>query len=268
MDKMLENLSMRGKQGLSCLLFAAVVLSAAGGRTDPLPSHTNSIGVAFLLIPSGSFLMGQPAGSNNDESEMPEHRVTISKPFYLGKFPVTQAQWEAVMGNNPSRFKGASRPVEQVSWQDTQEFIQKLNNREKVALYRLPTEAEWEYAAHAGTHTAFFWGEDAQRAGEYAWYNANSGQETHAVGQKQPNAWGLHDMVGNVWEWVQDWYDEHYYSKSPASDPPGPSAGVSRVVRGGGWHRFTGSMRPTRRDFNRPGGKAPDQGFRLVREHR
>ncbi|NGZ05210.1 MAG: formylglycine-generating enzyme family protein [Magnetococcales bacterium] len=245
--------------GLFGLLFSPSVWSASASAL------TNTIGMEFVLIPAGSFIMGVPKGPAEQDPETPQHPVTISKPFYLGKYEVTQKQWEVVMGSNPSKFKDPSRPVENVSWKDVQEFIQRLNEREKVQRYRLPTEAEWEYAARAGTTTRYSWGDDESVVGVYAWYNNNSEQQTHPVGEKQPNLWGLYDMAGNVWEWVQDWYHDEYYAQAPEVDPPGPAKGSNRVVRGGGWYRFRGSMRPATRDFNSPGRQAADQGFRLVR---
>jgi formylglycine-generating enzyme required for sulfatase activity len=162
---------------------------------------SNSIGMDFVLIPAGKFMMGSDTGDND---EKPVHEVRISKPFYLGKYEVTQGQWQAVLGNNPSNFKGdANLPVGNVSWEDVQEFIRKLNAKEGGTKYRLPTEAEWEYAARAGTTTAYSYGNDVSQLKEYAWYAENAGGKTHPVGQKEPNAWGLHDKHGNVWEWVQ-----------------------------------------------------------------
>jgi formylglycine-generating enzyme required for sulfatase activity len=166
---------------------------------------TNIIGMEFVLIPAGSFTMGDD-GESADDDEKPRHRVTISQPFYLGKYEVTQMQWAVVMGNNPSRFKELSNPVENVSWNDVQEFIRRLNQMLLGARkYRLPTEAEWEYAARAGTTSAYSFGDDAGNLYRYAWYKGNSEDKTHPVGQRDPNAWGLHDMHGNVWEWVEDW---------------------------------------------------------------
>ncbi|HEY7545724.1 MAG TPA: bifunctional serine/threonine-protein kinase/formylglycine-generating enzyme family protein, partial [Blastocatellia bacterium] len=180
---------------------------------------------AFVQIPQGEFLMGSEKGEGD---EKPAHKVRISRPFEMGKYEVTQAQWEAVMGNNPSNFKGANLPVENVSWNDAQEFIQKLNARNDGYVYRLPTEAEWEYACRAGST-----GDYAGNLDEMAWHGSNSASKTHSVGQKKPNAWGLHDMHGNVWEWCMDWYLENYYSQSPSADPPGPGTGSLRVSRGG-----------------------------------
>jgi formylglycine-generating enzyme required for sulfatase activity len=198
-------------------------------------SFTNSIGMEFVLIPAGSFTMGADKNFEDaDDDETPPHRVTISKPFYLGKYEVTQTQWEAVMRDNPSRFKGPNNPVEQVSWKDAQVFIKRLNEKEGHDRYRLPSEAEWEYTARAGTTGPYSFGDNAGLLGRYAWYIKNSGDKTHPVGQKKPNAWGLHDMYGNVWEWVQDWYGESYYRSSPSMDPAGPSSGSGRVVRGAG----------------------------------
>jgi hypothetical protein len=190
--------------------------------------------------------------------------VTVSKAFYLGKYEVTQAQWEAVMGNNPSYFKGRNNPVEWVSWHDVQAFITKLNQKEGMNKYRLPTEAEWEYAARAGTTSTYSFGDDAGALGRYAWYgeDENSGS-THPVGQKEPNAWGLYDMHGNVWEWVQDRYGEHYYSNSPAIDPKGPPSGM-RVFRGGFWGNLAKLCRSAGRGFVSSDFQDSAVGFRLA----
>jgi formylglycine-generating enzyme required for sulfatase activity len=161
----------------------------------------NSIGMEFMPIPAGTFMMGSNDGRDD---EKPVHQVIISRQFYLGKHEVTQAQWEAVMGSNPSHFTGdPNRPVENVSWNDVQEFIGKLNEREGNSKHRFPTEAEWEYAARAGSTTAFSFGESAILFHKYGWFNENSGGTTHAVGQLRTNPWGLYDMHGNVWEWVE-----------------------------------------------------------------
>jgi formylglycine-generating enzyme required for sulfatase activity len=222
----------------------------------------NDIGMQFVLIPAGEFLMG----SNDreaDDDEKPVHRVRISRPYYLGIYEVTQAEWEAVMGQNPSRFKGRDRPVEQVSWDDVQAFIQRLNAREGHSKYRLPTEAEWEYAARAGTTTAYSFGDEARQLGAYAWYDDNAGGQTHAVGGKRPNGWSLYDMHGNVWEWVQDWYGT--YPAGAVTDPQGPSSGSYRVVRGGGGLGGAGCCRSASRGNYAPGDRNGDLGFRLLR---
>jgi formylglycine-generating enzyme required for sulfatase activity len=225
------------------------------------PTVRNSIGMEFVPIPAGAFMMGSAQGNND---ERPSHQVTISRPFYLGKYEVTQAQWEAVMGSNPSRFTGQpDRPVEQVSWDDVQAFIRKLNEKEGGTMYRLPTEAEWEYAARAGSTTAYSFGDDPGQLGEYAWYTDNSGGQTHPVGQRQPNAWGLYDMHGNVWEWVQDWYGT--YAAEPVTDPQGPSSGSNRVVRGGSWRNGARFCRSAYRFYAHPGDRIVDLGFRLLR---
>ena len=189
----------------------------------------------LVLIQPGSFMMGDDKG---DAEEKPVHKVTISKPFYMGKFEVTQEQWQAVMGANPSHFKGAKNPVDRVSWEACQTFIKKLNEKFAASgvTFALPTEAQWEYACRAGSSTrdtAF--GDSEAELAEYAWFEGNAGGKTHPVGQKKPNAWGLYDMHGNVWEWCADWYDGNYYKESPAIDPTGPTAVTSRVLRGGSW---------------------------------
>jgi len=227
---------------------------------------TNSIGMEMVYIPAGEFDMGSPDSEKGRfKDEGPVHRVKISKPFYIGRYPVTQKQWEEVMGSNPSFFKGDNRPVERVSWNNVQEFIKRLNEMEGTDKYRLPTEAEWEYAARAGTQTAYSFGDDPSKLGEYAWYGGNSRWETHPVGQKKPNPWGLYDVHGNVWEWVQDWYDLDYYAKSPRVDPQGPSSGSGRVGRGGGWFINARNCRSAYRYYNGPSSSNCYLGFRLVR---
>jgi formylglycine-generating enzyme required for sulfatase activity len=223
---------------------------------------TNSIGMVFRFIPAGTFQMGSATG---DRDEQPVHSVTISKGFYMGKFEVTQNEWVAVMSTNPSFFKGGNLPVEQVSWHDVETFIAILNAREGTTKYRLPTEAEWEYAARAGTTTTWSFGNDESQLGNYAWYNVNSGSKTNIVGQKLPNPWGLYDMHGNVWEWVQDWYSDSYYSSSPTLDPQGPTSGSYRVGRGGGWVDIATGARAANRLGLNPGTRYSDFGFRLVR---
>jgi formylglycine-generating enzyme required for sulfatase activity len=213
----------------------------------------------FVLIPAGEFMMG----TNHYNDEKPIHKVRISTEFEMNKYPVMQAQWEAVMGNNPSNFKGAKLPVEQVSWKDTQEFIKKLNAANDGYVYRLPTEAEWEYACRAGTT-----GDYAGNLDEMGWYDKNSEEKTHAVGEKKANAWGLHDMHGNVREWCADWYNERYYAKSPDVDPKGPDSGSSRVWRGGGWNNNAAYCRSAYRDSYNPGTRFDSSGFRLVRTPR
>jgi formylglycine-generating enzyme required for sulfatase activity len=184
--------------------------------------------------------MGAPdSDAEADKDEKPAHRVTISQPFYLGKYPVTQAQWEAVMGNNPSWFcSHPNQPVECVSWDNAFAFVRKLNEREWGMAYRLPTEAEWEYACRAGTEIPRYHHDiDA-----IAWYGTNSNGQTHPVGQKLPNAWGLYDMLGNIREWCHD--GARTYKADAVVDPIGPTgAGALRVFRGGSWHDTTQLVR-------------------------
>jgi formylglycine-generating enzyme required for sulfatase activity len=183
----------------------------------------------------------------------------------MGKYEVTQAQWEAVMGNNPSCFKSRDNPVETVSWDMAQEFIKRLNKKEGHARYRLPTEAQWEYAARGGSTSVYSFGDDAGQLRQYAWYGEDyQSGSTHPVGQKPHNAWGLYDMHGNVCEWVQDWYGERYYSNSPSSDPKGPSSGSHRVLRGGGWYDLAIQCRSAYRDGFTPVHRDAGIGFRLV----
>ena len=233
------------------------------GSDQPASPLTNSLGMQFALIPAGEFQMGSTSGTGHDLV----HTVRISKPFYLGLHEVTQGQWEAVMGNNPSYFKvDANRPVETVSWEEVQKFIDKLNAREGGILYRLPTEAEWEYAARAGSTTTYSFGDDSGQLGKYAWFAANALHTTHPVGKLQPNAWGLYDMHGNVWEWVQDWHGT--YTTEPVTDPQGPASGLLRVSRGGGWQFTAWYCQSAYRYRLAPGNRMAFLGFRLLRTAR
>jgi len=236
--------------------------------STPEPRLVDRFGISFLLIPAGTFQMGSDHG---DDNEKPVHTVRLSRPFYLGMYPVTQRQWEAVMGSNPSRFQGPEHPVERVSWNKVQEFIRSLNTHGGRALYRLPTETEWEYAARAGATGAYCFGDDVTQLAQYAWYADSARSITYPVGQLQPNAWGLYDMHGNVWEWAQDWYDNQEYARRAATgiavvDPAGPASGSDRVLRGGGYSSPARSCRSAGRGSDVPGYLSTDRGFRLLRE--
>jgi len=253
----------------------------------------NSLGMEFVLIEPGTFEMGSRSGEAGRDDDETRHTVTLSQPFYLGKYEVTQEQWQAVMGDNPSEFSNCGRncPVESVSWEDTQEFIRELNRREGGSMYRLPTEAEWEYAARAGRQTAIYTGgltirgrNNAPALDPIAWYGGNSGVSyaggydcsdwdekqyassrcgPHPVGGKRPDAWGLYDLLGNVWEWTADWYGE--YPRGVVTDPRGPRPGAYRVYRGGSWYDHARDCRAAYRSRNAPGDRGDDLGFRLAR---
>jgi len=223
---------------------------------------TNSIGMKLNLIPPGEFAMGTPASEVGPLSAETQHLVKISQPFYLSVHEVTQQQYGLVMGKNPSHRNGANKPVEKVGWNDAVEFCRKLSEREGVE-YRLPTEAEWEYACRGGTTTDYSFGDDVSQLGEYAWYG---GGETHVVGKKLPNQWGLYDMHGNVWEWCQDWYGP-FGSEKVVSDPKGPASGKSRVLRGGAFDVLPRLVRAASRSNNRPVSRSRRYGFRLARTY-
>lgn len=229
-------------------------------------SFTNSIGMSFVLIPAGSFTMGSPTGEPGQDPDEQQHPVTISKAFYLQTTEVTQYQWTQVMGSQRSSFKdcGDDCPVERVSWPDAQEFIRGLNQKENVNKYRLPSEAEWEYACRAGSKGRFCFGDEEAKLGEYAWYAGNSERKTHPVGKKKPNALSLYDMHGNVLEWCQDWYGD--YPTSHVTDPTGPKAGEKRVLRGGAWSSDARIMRSASRRWSGPNYRYNHTGFRVARD--
>jgi formylglycine-generating enzyme required for sulfatase activity len=258
----------------------------------PANGLTNSLGMTLVHIEPGSFLMGSTKEQVDQlmrmfsdlkrewlDREQPSHTIKITRPFYLARHPVTQGQYQAVMGQNPSHFNGsADLPVESVSWYDAVIFCNKLSEREDrmpyyrvdgdtVTIlgdngYRLPTEAEWEYACRAGSSTLYPFGDDASALGDFAWYDANSERKTHAVGQKKPDAWGLHDMLGDVWEWCWDGYDANYYASSPSADPTGAPGAMYRVLRGGSWFNFPGDCRSADRGWYEPSLRDVIVGFR------
>jgi formylglycine-generating enzyme required for sulfatase activity len=244
-------------------------LKSAEGQPEPEPQVTkeltNSLGMHFVLIPAGTFLMGSEIAADGDEDERPQHQVTFSQPFYLQTTPVTQGQWKRLMGENPSLFHecGEDCPVENVSWDDAQECIKKLNQMEKTDQYRLPTEAQWEYACRAGSTQSYCFGEGEAELGQYAWYADNSQKSTHPVGRLKPNAWGLYDMHGNVYEWCQNWFGE--YPPGPVTDPKGPRAGKYRVLRGGSWDGEAGDVRSAYRHRLTPTYRYGHEGFRVAR---
>jgi formylglycine-generating enzyme required for sulfatase activity len=255
---------------LTATLAFQVPLYAQDKKERP-KSYTNSIGMKFAWIPPGSFMMGstkeemekQPFDILAVRFDETQHKVTLTKGFYMGVYAVTQDQWQAVMGNNPSYFKGEKNPVERVSWNDCQEFIKKLRekDRDKKA-YRLPTEAEWEYACRAGAKTPFHFGEtistdQANYDGNFTYGKGRKGigrGKTTPVGSFPANAWGIYDMHGNVWQWCHDWLGD--YPRKDVVDPLGPDAGVTRVMRGGSY-----AVKPEDcRSAKRGGGVLPNRG--------
>ena len=234
-----------------------------GPKAESLPQElTNSIGMRFRLIPAGAFRMGSHPGNKPHPQAL--HDVRITKPFYCGVYEVTNAQWKAVMRNMPSLWKDDTHPVECVSWDDVTAFCRRLSDlpeeRRAGRVYRLPTEAEWEHACHAGTTTTYSFGNDESKFGDYGWYAGNSDNKTHPVGKKNPNPWGLHDMYGNVGEWCSDWFGD--YPIEPVTDPEGPTEGSVRVYRGG---RHDGGPRSSAHREGRPvETRGQVFGFRVV----
>ncbi|MFM7168268.1 MAG: formylglycine-generating enzyme family protein [Planctomycetaceae bacterium] len=246
--------------------------AATGGQSKEV---VNTIGIKLVLIPAGTFTMGSPPGDivlyREDETQ---HEVTLTRSFYMGRTEVTQGQWKKVMGSEPWKgeryvVEGDDYPVVCVSWNDAVEFCKKLSALEGK-VYRLPTEAEWEYACRGGTKTAFSFGDEFEELGKYAWWgghdwngNARKERYAHRVAQKLPNPFGLHDMHGNVWEWCSDWYGD--YPSTPLTDPRGPDATSHRVLRGGSWLDAF-DVRCARRFRGTPEGRGYFYGLRLVLE--
>lgn len=262
-------------EGVAIIVPAAVVIAlavilavvtgqhsedSAAGKPQTV---TNSVGIELVAIPGGSFSMGgKPA--DGVANELPPHPVRVA-PFFLGKYEVTQAQWQAVMGNNPSSYKHPQRPVDQVTWLEAQSFVDRLNRLEGTSLYRLPSEAEWEYAARAGTTTKWFFGDDESLLGRFAWFGQQGDAGTQVVGRGAPNPLGLFDMYGNVWEWVQDcWHDNYQGAPHEGTIWSGGDCSL-RMLRGGGWNSPAAYARSAVRGSYSPQLNDPDNGFRIAR---
>lgn len=221
--------------GFQLKLIISLFVLSAGAPAKSFAQEVNvqevwvspSTQIQFIKIPAGCFLMGSNKGF---DFEAPVHKVCVDS-FYLGKFEVTQKQWAIFKDKDYSKFKGKNHPVQRVSWNDAKDYIQKLNLAENTTQYRLPSEAEWEYAARAGTSTEFFWGDKIDN--DFVWYFGTSDYKAHPVGLKKPNPFGLYDILGNVWEWVEDWFSNDYYKQSPMQNPKGPETGRFKVKRGG-----------------------------------
>ena len=233
-------------------------VAAPGPKEIEVIDLGGDVKMQFVLIPAGAFMMGSDTG---DPDEKPAHKVTVSRSFYVGKFEVTQEQWEAVTGGNPSHVNGLKLPVEHVSWNDCQHFLAKAQKK-SGRKFALPTEAQWEYACRAGSTNRFTFGDDASSLAAYGWYSENSGNTTHPVGEKKPNPWGLYDMHGNVWEWCADWYGP--YAAGDATDPQGPGSGGSRVLRGGAWSLSPINQRSATRNGAAPAISMITGGFRCA----
>jgi formylglycine-generating enzyme required for sulfatase activity len=230
---------------------------------------TNSIGMKFVLIPKGAFVMGSPANELGREDDEVQHQVTINRDFYLGVFEVTQSQYQKVMGENPSEFVGAitsNFPVDSVSWDDAVRFCEELSElpeESKIGrTYRLPTEAEWEYACRAGSKTAYRFGDSPNLINDFSWYARNSSNQTHPVGQKKSNAWGLYDMHGNVMEWCADFNGD--YPQRPVTNPRGPKEGSERIYRGGAWLGAAEQCRSACRNSFTPESGGNSVGLRIA----
>jgi len=264
---------------------SVVTSNSDSSTTNPFSEGTQTLMLSeedmeFVPITAGSFMMGSPDNEFGHDRDEKQHCVTITMNFEMQETDVTQYQWFQVMGNNPSDFSKPeycpsdykfqngvgmcpNNPVERVSWYNVQDFISKMNARNDGHIYRLPTEAEWEYAARAGTSSAYSFGNNSGYLYQHAWFDRNSGNQTHPVATKQANPWGLYDMQGNVWQWVSDWYAA--YGDDHAQDPAGGYNGLMRVIRGGSGGSSVSYLRSAIRNYNDPLLRLNSVGFRLVR---
>ncbi|MCC6487867.1 MAG: formylglycine-generating enzyme family protein [Candidatus Hydrogenedentes bacterium] len=263
---------MKYLQLVICVLLVSIALVVTTGcpRRQLRAGDTREFdGMEFVWIPAGTFTMGSPESEVGSESDETQHEVTLSSGFWLGKYEVTQAQWESVMGSNPSTDVGPNKPVHYVGWDNAQSFISALNGSTDGSgggVYGLPSEAQWEFAYRAGSSTRFYWGEDAAETeiDDYAWYYLNSNFKPHPVGNKLPNDWGLYDMAGNVFEWCADWYGD--YPAGPIIDPSGAPSGSEWVIRGGSRMDYPDACRAANRDYSEDAdGGSAIVGIRLMR---
>lgn len=231
-------------------------------KISELEITVNNVSFKMIMVESGSFTMGAtPEMKDPWDDEKPTHQVTLTQDYYIGKTQVTQTLWKAVMGDNPSWFKGDNLPVECVSWNDCQKFISKLNSLTGQK-FRLPTEAEWEFAARGGNKSKHYQYSGSNNLDDVAWHWNNSGGQTHPVATKKPNELGIHDMSGNVWEWCSDWYGS--YASNAQTNPAGPNSGSYRVLRGGSWNHCARSCRSSNRNYCTPDYSINFLGLRVV----
>ena len=250
---------------LGMLFFCLAMSWDVYAQGENFTEKVSGVDLEMIYVKGGTFRMGvtEEQESGYDSDEQPVHEVTLSD-YYIGKYEVTQGLWKAVMGSNPSSFKkGDNYPVERVSWKEIQTFLTKLSELTGKR-YVLPTEAQWEYAARGGVKSVGYKYSGSDNIDEVAWYKDNSDKATHPVGTKLPNALGIYDMSGNVWEWCSDWYGSNYYSNSPANNPMGPATGSACVLRGGGWRYLARSCRVSFRNGNIPNGRGYCSGFRVL----
>jgi len=249
---------------LGVLLLAGCEKRERGAKSAAPRVVTTKGGVEMALLPGGWFEMGT---QENEEKDEPRHKVYVSS-FCMDRYEVTQEEYEKLMGKNPSQWKGRKNPVEQIRWAEAAAYCNARSRLDglqpaydpkswecsfEAGGYRLPTEAEWEYACRAGTQTAYFFGEGAGELKRYAWFKDNAGRGPREAGTRPPNPWGLHDLCGNVWEWCNDFYQEGYYQESPEKDPRGPKSGKTRVLRGGCWNSRAEQCRSSYRNYEDPG---------------
>ncbi|WP_370575246.1 formylglycine-generating enzyme family protein [Methanomethylovorans sp.] len=233
--------------------------------------YTNSLGMDLIPIPAGEFYMGSLSDENNwYRNERPLHKVSMVNGFFLGRYQVTQKQWTDIMGVNPSRIPGDDRPVDRISWSEAQEFIRRLNEKEATGKYRLPTEAEWEYACRAGTDSRYSFGDEGSELSDYGWYSENESTGAYPVGRKKPNPWGLYDMHGNLWEWVQDRYHDNYEGAPADGSAWGEAASNAKVLyvlKGGSWITSAVGCRSASRYYYSPDGRRSRRiGVRIARD--